>query len=536
MVITMTQLLIRNIALPYLTPECEALIAARAKVSKILSPSDIREMTVTRRSVDARKKKDIRFIYTVAIFTDKKLSDRQLESCSAIRVENDQPEIIPGSEKLTGRIVVIGMGPAGMFCALTLAKRGYFPIVIERGKSALERKKDIEHFFDKRELNTDSNVQFGAGGAGTFSDGKLITRVNDAHCKAVLEELVRCGAPKEILSNAKPHVGTDRLVNIVEKIDSEIRENGGEILYETTFRELIYKGDKLCGIRTDRGDIGCSLAVLATGHSSRDTYEYLIDSGFNVIPKDFSCGVRIEHLASDIDEAMYGDADISLLGHAEYTLSLRNGERGVYTFCMCPGGSVIAATSEEKSVVVNGMSYYKRDMTNSNSAIAVSVLKKDYGNDPRKAIEFQRTLEKNAFILGGADYSVPIQTVGDFLGESKNSKVSRVVPSYMGGHAYNYAELSNGLPQFITSMLKSGIAEFDKKISGFASPSAILSGYETRTSAPVRILRGDDLVSENKNGVYPCGEGAGYAGGITSAAADGMRVAEKIISVYAPVG
>ncbi len=527
----MSKITVKNISLPYKTDPREAIETAKRRVKKYMGTAP-RTGVISRRSVDARKKNDIRFLYSVTLETDSVPTKDDLFCMDASVLEEAAQMPVQGSEKMEGRPLIVGMGPCGMFCALVLARMGYAPIVIERGKNIKERQRDVERFVNEKVLDTNSNIQFGAGGAGTFSDGKLMTRINDPLCRYVLETFKELGAPESILVNAKPHIGTDNLVKVVDNGEKEIIKYGGEVHYSTCFIECIEKNGVITGVRTNKGDIPCGALIMAVGHSSRDTYEYLIKKGFTVIPKDFSVGVRIEHLREDINRAMYGDADLSILGNAEYTLSHKEGNRGVYTFCMCPGGSVVAAASEQGGVVVNGMSSYARDLKNSNSAVAVSVLKEDYGATPMGAIEFQRKMERAAYTLGGGDYSAPVECVGDFLDTFKGTEPSVVMPSYMNGKGVSCADLSLGMPKGVRDMLALGIEKFDKKIKGFASPAAVLSGYETRTSAPVRISRDEELHAIGYKNLYPCGEGAGYAGGITSAAVDGVRVAQRIISRY----
>jgi uncharacterized FAD-dependent dehydrogenase len=384
----------------------------------------------------------------------------------------------------------------------------------------------VERFYQEKKLDVSTNIQFGAGGAGTFSDGKLVTRIGDDICGYVLRTLHRYGAPGDILTKAKPHIGTDKLLGVVNNVAARIQELGGEIRYNTRLDEIVIKNGRAAALRTQNGEIPCSTVILAIGHSARDTYYYLKSAGFRLVPKPFSVGVRIEHLREDIDRAIYGrHAGDPRLGSAEYALSKRVGEDCVYTFCMCPGGEVVAAASEEGGVVTNGMSRYKRDGVNSNAAIAVNVLP---DGDP---IEFQRNLERRAYELGGRDYSAPIMTVGDFLHKTSGRKPSRVTPTYRKGKVRE-ANLRKLFPERISSMLELGIHDFDHKIKGFSSPSAILTGVESRTSAPLRIMRNEALLAEGFDNIYPCGEGAGYAGGITSAAVDGIRVAEEIIKRY----
>lgn len=528
----MCEIIIRNIKLPYKVDKNEVILKAEAKVKKLGARVIFSE--ICKRSVDARDKRSILFVYSVYMKIDGHLTERQLSAFDCQEVVNSEFAPVIGKEKVKAPPCIVGMGPAGLFCALELAKYGYKPVVLEKGYDVWKRKQDVRNFFETGELNPDSNVQFGAGGAGTFSDGKLITRINDPMGRYVLEAFVRFGAPKEILWQAKPHIGTDVLVNIVDKMAEYIVSKGGKIYYGSEVKRIKQSVSGEWIPCTQNGSIASSALVLAVGHSARDTYEYLINQGYAIQPKDFSCGVRIEHLSRDIDRAMYGDEDIDILGHGEYTLSYREGNRGVYTFCMCPGGEVVAAASEKGGVVVNGMSNYRRDGKNSNSAVAVSVLKEDYGNDPLKAIEFQRQLERAAFNLGGGNYGAPIQTVGDFLAGKSYTEPSAVLPTYMNGKSWKTADLKSGAPSFITSMLETGLRKFDKRIKGFAAEYALLSGYETRTSSPLRILRGDDLTAVGHDNLYPCGEGAGYAGGITSAAVDGLRVAKAIIEKFNP--
>ncbi|MBR5615940.1 MAG: hypothetical protein IKW66_03880, partial [Clostridia bacterium] len=380
---------------------------------------------------------------------------------------------------------------------------------------------------------------FGAGGAGTFSDGKLITRINDARCGYVLERLHEFGAPDEILTKAKPHIGTDILRDVVDRTLSRIAQCGGDVHYRTKLENLCENADGSLTAKTNRGDFVCGALVLALGHSARDTYRMLISHQFAIEPKPMSIGVRIEHLQADIDRALYGDyAGHAALGPAEYALSDTKGARGVYTFCMCPGGQVVAAASEIGGVVVNGMSHYARDGKNANCAVAVSVGVGDYepmeNNLALGAIEYQRTIEKAAFALGGGDYSAPIQTVGDFMAGIAKTEPSRIMPSYRNGVYVRVADVSRALPTYVTEGLRYGLSSFDRKIAGFAVSDAVLSAPETRTSAPVRILRDEQGRALGHERIYPCGEGAGYAGGITSAAVDGIKIALSVMAQYAP--
>lgn len=496
-----------------------------------------------KKSVDARHRDDVRLVCTVLVESEGALSDavraRILRQVDVRELSREELTVTYGTEPMRGRPLVVGMGPAGLFCALLLAEQGYAPILIDRGDSVDDRVRAVERFFRDGVLDTQSNIQFGAGGAGTFSDGKLLTRINDAHCSYILERLVEFGAPNEILTRAKPHVGTDVLREVVKRMLDRIAACGGDVRYRTCLQELRKHADGTLHAITSGGDIPCSTVVLAIGNAARDTYQMLIARRFAVEAKPISVGVRIEHLQADIDRALYGSfAGHPALGPAEYALSDTRGERGVYTFCMCPGGEVVAAASEEGGVVVNGMSHHARDGVNANCAVAVSVRVSDFepvdGSLALGAIAYQRRIEQAAFSLGGGDYSAPVQTVGDFLGGTLQHEPSRIRPSYRDGAFVRVVDLSRVFPDYVTESLRYGIASFDRKLSGFACADAVLSAAETRTSAPVRILRGEDGQALGHPCVYPCGEGAGYAGGITSAAVDGLKTALHMMAHFAP--
>ena len=528
----MTKILLNNVKIPFEADDAEIFETARRRIAKAgLSAPDF-AFRLYKRSIDARKNDAILFVCSVLCEceNDLSLSPETLKKLDGAILPQAKVTTEQGSEKLSARPVVVGLGPAGMFCALLLAENGYAPIVLERGHDVDGRAAAVEKFYREGKLDPDSNIQFGAGGAGTFSDGKLTTRVNDPACSFVLEKLHEMGAPKEILYRAKPHVGTDILREVVKNFAAKITALGGEIRYNTRLDSI-----EESKARTSAGEIDFGALVLAVGHSARDTYKMLLAKNFAVEPKQFSVGLRIEHLQTDIDRGLFGkNAGNPKLGKGEYTLSDTRGQRGVYTFCMCPGGEVVGAASEEGGVVVNGMSRFARDGRNANSAVAVSVFTSDYGNTPEDAIEYQRNLERAAFAAGGSDYSAPMQTVGDFFAGKAEKEPSRIIPSYMESGKCRVARLDTLLPQYITSELRRGLNIFDKKICGFAAPDAVLTGVETRTSAPVRILRGDDLCANGHDKVYPCGEGAGYAGGITSAALDGIRCALAIMKRFAP--
>jgi uncharacterized FAD-dependent dehydrogenase len=527
-----------SISLPFTEPQETAIDIARKKLTKITKQFTDASFYIYRRSVDARTRGSIKLVYSVLVELPKPIKCKK----EALQKEGfricpiDIIDVRKGSEAMRGRPLVVGSGPAGMFCALMLAEQGYRPILIERGAPVELRVRDVDAFFDGGALNTESNVMFGAGGAGTFSDGKLVTRINDPLCNYVLKKLCDNGAPREILISAKPHIGTDKLRGVVSSLLSSVEALGGEVIYNCRLDSIVERDDgSLCAI-TSLGDIECGAIVLATGHSARDTFGHLLDSGYSIISKPFSVGVRIEHLRSDIEYALYGKYAGDLrLGAAEYALSDTTGERGVYTFCMCPGGQVVACSSEDGGLVVNGMSHYARDGINSNSAIAVSIGNADHDGTPMGAIEFQRSLEKRAFVLGGGNYSAPVETVGDFLAGKVASFAtpSRIMPTYTRNET-RVSDISSIFPSSVSESLKRGIVSFGKKIQGFDAPDSVLTAVESRTSSPIRIMRDAFGVAPSHSLIYPCGEGAGYAGGITSAAVDGTKTALSIINRFAP--
>lgn len=522
----MQRIIAENIRLPVTAPT-EEIFSEAARRLKKAGISDIFDIKLHKRSLDARRRGNPCFVCSVICMCDvstktaEHLGRYSLKLCPKKTL--DFPE---GSEIMRARPVVIGFGPAGMFSALILAEHGYRPIVLERGDALDDRVKKTESFFAGGALDPESNVQFGAGGAGTFSDGKLTCRIGDGATETVLEMLHSLGAPEDILYNAKPHIGTDILRTVVKNAHDRIVSLGGEIRYRTRAHGITDRTVTAGGEKMDYGAL-----VIASGHSARDTYRELISSSFAVEPKPYSVGVRIEHLRSRIDEALYGEF-AGILPSAEYSLSKRSGDRGVYSFCMCPGGVVTASSSEERTVVTNGMSFRRRDGENSNSALCVSVLPSDYGHSAEGAIEFQHRLEKKAFDLGGGDYAAPAQTVGDFLSRSSGSRPLSVKPTYRGGDV-RMSDMRELLPGFASEMLELGLLDFGKKIKGFDAPDAILCGVESRTSSPVRILRGESRSALGHSDIYPCGEGAGYAGGIVSAALDGIRTARAVMARFA---
>ncbi|MFM7484681.1 MAG: NAD(P)/FAD-dependent oxidoreductase [Burkholderiaceae bacterium] len=493
---------------------------------------ELRSLQVFRRGFDARKKSSIQWVYTV----DVELHDEVTALSRRLPKVGTTPDmayrfVASAPPGLLERPVVIGFGPCGLFAALILAQSGFRPIIIERGKVVRERTKDTFALWRQHQLNPESNVQFGEGGAGTFSDGKLWTQVGDPkhYGRKVLEEFVKADAPAEILYVSKPHIGTFRLVKMIELMRAEIIALGGEFLFERKVDGLDIVDGQLCGVHLSDGEwLRTRHAVLAIGHSARDTFHMLHDAGVFMEAKPFSVGFRIEHPQSLIDRARFGKfAGHASLGAADYKLvhHASNG-RSVYSFCMCPGGTVIAATSEPGRVVTNGMSQYSRNERNANAGIVVGVTPADYPGGPLAGIAFQRELESRAFQLGGADYSAPGQLVGDFLRQTPSTMFGSVQPSYKPG--VRLGDLAASLPAYAVEAIREALPAFDRQIHGFAMNDAVLTGVETRTSSPLRIRRGQDFQSVNTQGIYPAGEGAGYAGGIMSAAIDGIRVAEAV--------
>ena len=539
----LTRFIIGNLRVSPEDAEQQAIELACKKMKRVGFPVKSLHLRLYKRSVDARHRDDIKLVCSVLAQGELTHADvKKLANLSDVRCLNDQSLAIQqGQTPMRHKPLVVGMGPAGLFCALLLAENGYAPVLIDRGDSVTDRVQAVERFTTEGILDTDSNIQFGAGGAGTFSDGKLVTRINDPRCSYVLKRLHDFGAPDDILTRAKPHIGTDVLRHVVDRIIRHIESLGGMICYRTKLIDFKETPDGTLTAVTSQGEIDCSALVLALGHSARDTYRVLIEKQLLIEPKPISVGVRIEHLKQDIDRALYGTfAGHPSLGPAEYALSDTTSGRGVYTFCMCPGGQVVPAASEERGVVVNGMSHHARDGINSNCAVAVSVRTSDFesvdGSLALGAIAYQRHIEQAAFLAGGSDYSAPIQTVGDFLSDSCYTEPSRILPTYRNGTHVKLADLSKILPPYVTKELKRGLVSFDKKINGFSCPDAVLSGAETRTSAPVRILRTEESNAVGHPSIYPCGEGAGYAGGITSAAVDGLQTAQSIIKKFKPFG
>lgn len=543
---------VRNLELPLSAGEAggERVIAAAVARRLNVDVAEIREVLLRKRSVDARKKSNVHFVATVWVSLAVRGAVATNESTErSVIARLGDPGVSLAQEPLplslprlavppNVRPIVVGTGPAGLFAALALARAGAQPLVLERGRPVAERVRSWDAFVETGALDPESNIQFGEGGAGTFSDGKLTTNTKDARCRLVLETLAAAGAPEEILWQAKPHVGTDRLRGAVRSIRREIESLGGEVRFRTRLVDVVIDQVSLTvkGVVTDgsrgREELAAESVILATGHSARDTFEMAHARGAHLIQKPFSIGVRIEHAQAMVDRAQYGSAaSHPALGAAEYKLSchLASG-RSVYTFCMCPGGEVIASPSERGGVVTNGMSYFARDGVNANAALLVNVGPADFGDPhPLAGVEYQRRWERAAYELAGSTYRAPAQLVGDFLSGQPSSAPVSVQPTYSLG--VEYGDLSGCLPDFAIASLTEAIPLFDQRMRGFGARDAVLTGVETRSSSPVRILRGEDMQS-NLRGLYPCGEGAGYAGGIMSAAVDGIKCAEALLARY----
>ena len=498
----------------------------KKKISKLLniSKEEILDYKILKKSIDARDKNNILFIYEFAL----NLKNENKIKTSKNISEYMETEYVFNKEKdLKKRPIIVGSGPAGLFCAYMLASVGCNPIIIERGEKIEDRVKTVENFFKKNILNPESNIQFGEGGAGTFSDGKLNTLTKDKlnRHKKVFEIFIENGAPEEIMYLNKPHIGTDILRKVIINIRNKIISYGGEFRYNSKVTDLIIKNGKINGVViNNKEDIYSDVVVLAIGHSARDTFYMLNQRNIRMKPKNFAIGLRIEHPREMIDKSQYGDS-YKLLNSASYKLTYHtNDDRSVYSFCMCPGGYVVNASSEENKICVNGMSNYNRDEKNSNSAIVVNVTTDDYNNELFGGVELQRKLEEKAYIEGNGN--IPIQLYKDFQENVKTTELKELIPNTKG--KYTLSNLNNILPDYISNSIKEAMPVFGRKIKGFDREDAILLGVETRTSSPVVIIRNKELTSSIE-GLYPCGEGAGYAGGITTAAIDGIKVAEEIV-------
>jgi len=489
-----------------------------------IEKSNVKKAYIFKRSIDARRKEDIFFSYSVDVELIKKQNIKNAQEVQEYTFPN-----INVLRESKYRPVIVGAGPAGLFAALILVENGINPIIIEQGAKVEKRIEEVDKFIKKGILNNRTNIQFGEGGAGTFSDGKLTTGNNSIYSRKVLEEFVRFGAPKEIMYVAKPHIGTDNLVNIVRNMREYIVSKGGDFLFETKAEDFNIEDGKIKSVKFQNEIIDTDTVVLAIGHSARDTFKTLLNKNVNMVPKNFAVGVRIEHLQKDINISQYGNHTKFKLPPAEYKLVYHasNG-RTCYTFCMCPGGQVMASSSEDNTIVTNGMSKFSRDGKNANSALLVNITPEDSKEKgPLCGMYFQEELEREAYKMGGSNYYAPVQRVEDFLKNVKSQNIGKVEPSYKPG--YTLSNLNELFPDYINETFKEALINLDKKLKGFASDDAIMTAVETRTSSPVQITRDNDTLLSNIDGLYPCGEGAGYAGGIMTAAVDGIKVAIEIL-------
>ena len=524
---------IRQVKISILEDNKDNLAKLIAKKIKVNS-SDIKNYIIVKKSMDARYKPDLFYIYEVDVDVDNENEIlRRNKNDNDVLVTPNEEYIFPrvGDILLSKSPVIVGSGPAGLFCAYLLANMGYKPLVIERGEKVEDRVATVERFWNEGKFNKESNVQFGEGGAGTFSDGKLNTMTKDKfnRCRYVFETFVNCGANEDIMISNMPHIGTDILRDVVKNIRNKIVDMGGEFLYNSCLTNINIMNNKVKSVEINNSIIiDTDVLVLAIGHSARDTFKMLYDIGLNMEAKPFAVGIRIEHPQEIININQYGDNYYKKLNPASYKLTYKasNG-RGVYSFCMCPGGYVVNASSEEGRLAINGMSYYKRDSKNANSAIVVTVTPDDFGNGVLDGIRYQRDLEEKAYKLGKGN--IPIQKLCDYYNNRETECLGKVEPIFKG--KYDFANLNKLYPEYINQSLKEAINYFDNKINGFNDGDSIIAGIESRTSSPVRITRNDEYVS-NIEGIYPCGEGAGYAGGITTSAIDGLKVSEAIINKY----
>lgn len=501
----------------------------KREASKILG-KDVSEYTIIKKSLDARRG-TVKYNYNLAVCVSKKTA--MLKGLAPYE-EPDEIKLNYGNLPLCDPPVIVGSGPCGLFCAYILAMHGFKPIVLERGSDIETRIKKVDRFFREKILDVETNIQYGAGGAGTFSDGKLNTRVNDPRSFNILKIFSENGAPEDILYLGKPHIGTDNLRTVVKNIIKCIEKAGGKVLFNHKVENLKICHSKLKAVETKDCSFDTQIAVIAAGHSARDTYKMLFSKKLPMKVKPFAVGVRIEHKRSFIDRAQCGVfAERGITEGIDYSLSmLQKNNRACFSFCPCPGGFVIASASEFDAIVTNGMSNYKRNAENTNAALLVSVGPKDFGENIFDGMNFQIALEKAAFIKGGGNYSAPVQLAGDFLNNKKSTKIGQVKPSYPNG--WEFCSLRSFIPDFVANSLAEGIRNFGQKIKGFDCHDAVLTGVETRSSSPLTIIRNEKKLSPSADGVYPAGEGAGYAGGIMSAAIDGIKIAEEIIKKYYP--
>jgi len=519
---------VRQIKVDVNNDSYESLIKATAKKLK-LTKNNIVELNIHKQSIDARDKNKIYFVYEVNVKVEnedlvlKKVQSNDVFLSPSLKYEFNKS----GSKKLKHRPVIVGSGPAGLMAGYILAENGYNPIIIERGEEVYKRLESVNKFWNEGVLNPNSNVQFGEGGAGTFSDGKLNTLVKDEKNRGrkVFETFVKCGAPKDILYSYKPHIGTDFLIEVVKNMRKEIEKMGGTFLYNTCLTDIIIENNVLIGIKVNNNEmIACDALILAIGHSARDTFKMLYDLGINMESKPFAIGIRVQHSQDMIDKAQFGEKYKDILSPATYKLTYRaSNNRGVYSFCMCPGGYVVNASSEPHRLAINGMSYNERNSKNANSAIVVTVTPEDFGSNPLDGIKYQRVLEERAYVMGNG--KIPIQLLKNFNSDTVSENFGEVTPVLKG--EYKFANLNEILPIEVAKSIKEAFFSFGKKIKGFDNEDTILAAIESRTSSPVRIIR-DESFESNISGIYPCGEGAGYAGGITSAAMDGIKVAEEL--------
>lgn len=514
------QIVINNIKMPLKHNKEMVIKAAREIVrSDCISAENFE---IYRQSLDARRKSNIHYVYSVTAETKGKITERNnisiLKAVTELEIEK---------KRLKSRPVVVGMGPCGLFAAYVLALSGNPPIIVERGKPIDEREKSVKKFWQTGVLDKNSNVQFGEGGAGTFSDGKLNTRISDPRQRFVLKTFADFGAPADIMYKAKPHIGTDELKNVIVNMRKKLIELGCEVRFDSCVTDIITENSNVIGVEINGDKVTeCGILIMAVGHSSRDTYELIERKGIDAEPKPFAVGVRIEHSQSFIDKLQYGN--VSGLPPADYRVVYNGKERSCYSFCMCPGGAVVNASSEEGRLTVNGMSEHLRDGINANSALVVTVRPSDFERGALGGVEFQRKYERLAYVLGGGNGCAPIQSAEDFVNDIPTQQIGSVKPSVTSG--YMLAELKKCLPVFVSETLKEGLCDFERRISGFSSGGALLTGIEARTSAPVRILRNETMQSVSIEGLYPAGEGAGYAGGIVSAAVDGIRAAFAVLN------